>query len=175
MTYDFHGAFEAAGPTNFQAPLYDSPASPAAGTKFTANDAITSYVNGGFPASHLTLGVPFYGRGWTGVPSNGNDGLYQSVTGPTAAFPFSQEPGVADYKELETAGKINGSDTFFDPETESSWIYDGTNFWSIETPTSLAYKRQYIQQMGLGGVMMYSLEADDPSTTLLNAATGMGS
>jgi hypothetical protein len=27
--------------------------------------------------------------------------------------------------------------------------------------------------MNLGGVMMYSLEADDSSTTLLNAATGL--
>jgi GH18 family chitinase len=174
MTYDFHGAFEAAGPTNFQAPLYDSPNSPAAGTKFTANDAITNYLQHGFPAAKLTLGVPFYGRGWTGVPDGGQHGRYQTVTGPTASFPFSQEPGVADYKELQSAGLTNANDTFFDTQTESSWIYDGTNFWSIETPTSLAYKRQYIQQMGLGGVMMYSLEADDSSSTMLNAATGSG-
>jgi GH18 family chitinase len=174
MTYDFHGAFEAAGPTNFQAPLYDSPNSPAAGTKFTANDAISSYLNGGFPAAKLTLGEPFYGRGWTGVPDGGQHGRYQTVTGPTASFPFSDTPGVADWKELQSAGLITSSDTYYDSDSESSWIYNGNNFWSIETPASLEVKRQYVQNRGLGGVMMYSLEADDSSSTLLKAATGLG-
>jgi GH18 family chitinase len=173
MTYDFHGAFETTGPTNSQSPLYDAPASPAFGTKFTANDAVSSYIGGGFPSTKLTLGVPFYGRGWTGVPDGGQHGLYQTVTGPTAAFPLSQEPGVADYKELESAGLLTSSNIFYDSDSQSTWVYDGTNFWSIETPLTLALKRQYIQQMNLGGIMMYSLEADDPTTTLTDAATGM--
>jgi hypothetical protein len=33
-------------------------------------------------------------------------------------------------------------------------------------------KRRYIRDNSLAGVMMFSLESDDPSTTLLNAATG---
>ncbi len=171
--YDFHGAFETSGPTNFQSPLYDAPDSPAFGTKFTANDAISSYISGGFPSAKLTLGVPFYGRGWTGVPDGGQHGLYQTVTGPTAAFSYSQEAGVADYKELEAAGLLTSSNMFYDSDSQSTWVYDGTNFWSIETPTTLALKRQYIQQNNLGGIMMYSLEADDANTTLLDAATGL--
>jgi GH18 family chitinase len=173
MTYDMHGAFETNGPTNFQAPLYDTPASPAFGTAFTVNDAITHYLNGGYPAAKLTLGVPFYGRGWTGVPDGGQHGRYQTVTGPTAAFPLSQEPGVVDWKELQAAGKT--SNYYYDQDTKSTWIYDGTNFWSIDTPDSLTDKRQYIKDNNLGGVMMYSLEADDANSTLLNAATGFTS
>ncbi|MBS2537185.1 RICIN domain-containing protein [Catenulispora sp. NF23] len=173
MAYDFHGAFETTGPTNFQSPLYDAPESPAFGTKFTADDSVSAYISGGFPSTKLTLGVPFYGRGWTGVPAGGQNGLYQSVTGPTASFPLSVTPGVADYKELESAGKLTSSNLFYDSASESTWVYDGTNFWSIETPLTLALKRQYIQQMNLGGIMMYSLEADDPTTTLTDAATGM--
>ncbi|WP_073809098.1 glycosyl hydrolase family 18 protein [Kitasatospora sp. CB01950] len=172
MTYDMHGAFETNGPTNFQAPLYDSPASPAFGTGFTVNDAITHYLGGGFPAGKLALGVPFYGRGWTGAPDGGQHGRYQSVTGPTAPFPLSQQPGTAVWKELKAAG-LTGN-YYYDQQARSTWIYDGTNFWSIETPDSLADKRQYIKTMGLGGVMIYSLDGDDSSSTLLNAATGMG-
>jgi GH18 family chitinase len=63
--------------------------------------------------------------------------------------------------------------TSYDSDSESTWVYGGTNFWSIETPTTLALKRQYIQRQNLGGIMMYSLEADDASTTLVKAATGM--
>jgi GH18 family chitinase len=170
MTYDMHGAFEASGPTNFQAPLYDSPSSPAFRSGLTVDDAINHYLVRGFPANKITLGVPLYGRGWTGVPDNGKHGLYQSVTGPTAAFPFSQQEGVAMYKELAAAGKL--ANVLFDESSGGSWVYDGSNFISIESPRSLTVKRQYIKNKGLAGVMMYSLEADDPSSTLLNAATG---
>jgi GH18 family chitinase len=171
MTYDYHGAFETSGPTNFQAPLFDSPASPAYGKQFTINDSVNKWINSGFPANKLNLGVAFYGRGWTGVPDKGTHGLYQAVTGPTAAFQYSQQPGVVDYKELEAAGAL-ANHLYFDPTSDSSWVYDGTNFWSIETPFSLKYKYKYLMQKGLGGVMMYSLEDDDASSTLLNAATG---
>ncbi|MEN3304578.1 MAG: chitinase [Micromonosporaceae bacterium] len=170
MSYDMHGAWETTGPTNFQAPLYDSSSSPAAGSGLTVNDAINHYLMSGFPSDKLIMGVPLYGRGWTGVPDNGAHGLYQTATGPTDAYSYSQQPGVAMYKELESAGKL--ANVYFDPNSQSSWVYDGTNLWSTETAQSLAYKRQYIKDKGLAGVMMYSLEADDPSSTLVNAATG---
>ncbi|WP_203830229.1 glycoside hydrolase family 18 protein [Actinoplanes palleronii] len=171
MSYDMHGAWETAGPTNFNAPLYDSPASPSAGGKMTADDAVKAYLAGGFPAGKLTLGVPFYARGWTGVPAGDTFGLYQPVTGPTAAFPFSQQEGVAMYKELLAAGKL--TNPHYDPVSTSTWVHDGTNFFSVETPLSLAGKRRYIKDNGLAGVMMYSLESDDASATLLKAATGL--
>ena len=44
--------------------------------------AIDYYRQQGVPAHKLVLGVPFYGRGWTGVPSGGTNGLYQPATGP---------------------------------------------------------------------------------------------
>ncbi len=167
--YDFHGAFETNGPTDFQAPVYDTADSPSFGTGFTVDDATNSYLQAGFPASKLTLGVAFYGRGWTGVPAGSADGLYQPATGPTAAFPFSQQPGVADYKELEAGGELDDN-SFFDPDTQTSFVYDGTNFFTVETPQSLAYKDQYIAAKGLAGIMMYSLEADDAQATLFHAA-----
>lgn len=104
-------------------------------------------------------------------PGPDGDGLYQPATGPTAAFGSSQEAGVADWKELEAAGDL--SNLYEDPTTESAWDYDGTNFWSVETPETLFDKREYISQNGLGGIMMYSFEDDDANTTLTDAATGM--
>ena len=171
MAYDYHGAFETKGPTNAQAPLFDSPNSPSAGKQLTIDASVNNWLNRGFPAGKLNLGVAFYGRGWTGVPDNGTHGLYQSVTGASPAFPYSQQTGVVDYKELESAGKFTNN-LYFDPTTDSSWVYDGTNFWGIETPLSLKFKYAYLMQKGLGGVMIYSLEDDDASSTLLNAATG---
>jgi chitinase len=173
MTYDMHGAWEASGPTNFQAPLYDTALNPSTEPGLTANDAITTYLGNGFPASKTTLGVPFYARGWQGVPDNGAHGLYQSVTGATNPYPFSQQPGVAFYKELASDGKMTTANVFWDPVAKTTWVYDGTNFFGVETPKSLSAKRQYIKDKGLAGVMMYSLEADAPSTILLKAATNL--
>jgi GH18 family chitinase len=46
---------------------------------FTATRTIDAWVARGAPRSELVLGLPFYGRGWTGV--TGGDGLFQPADG----------------------------------------------------------------------------------------------
>ncbi|WP_228718287.1 glycosyl hydrolase family 18 protein [Kitasatospora acidiphila] len=184
MSYDMHGAWDATGPTNLQDPLHDSPDDPskavAPGTeKYNVDNAVNAFINGdpaygikgGFPANKLVLGVPFYFRGWTGVPAGGNSGLYQSATGPSAAQATSQAAGVAFWKELVATGKTGSADVHWDPTTQSSWIYDGTDFFTGDTPQAIAARGTYASGKGLGGIFAYSLEADDPSGTLVNAMT----
>ncbi|WP_442815420.1 glycosyl hydrolase family 18 protein [Streptomyces sp. NBC_01324] len=181
MTYDMHGSWDATGPTNHQDPLHDSPADPTApiepgSAKYNLDTAVTAYtdglpdygITGGFPASKLVLGVPFYWRGWTGVPAGTDYGLYQSATGPTPAKPLSQEAGLAAWKELSPTA----ANTHWDPVTESSWIYDGTNFWTGDTPQAIRARASYAAGKGLAGMFAFSLENDDASGTLLNAMTG---
>jgi chitinase len=48
-------------------------------------------------------------------------------------------------------------------------VYDGTNFYTGDTPTSITPKDNYVKSHGMGGAMMWSLENSDPGTTLLNA------
>src|SRR5579875_2593977 len=183
MTYDMHGAWDTTGPTNFQDPLYNSPddpsqAVPPGNEKYTIDTSIKAWttglpdynIPGGFPANKLVMGFPFYYRVWTGVAAGSNHGLYQTATGPSAAFSTSQTAGVADYKELAAAGLTsNPSDNFFDSTTQASWIYDGTNFYTGDTPQSIAAKTTYIKDNGLAGAMMFSLDAEDAGDTLLNA------
>jgi chitinase len=184
MSYDMHGAWDSTGPTNFQDPVHDSPNDPskaiAPGTeKYTVDNAVNAYLNGdaaygiagGYPAAKLVLGVPFYFRGWTGVPSGSNSGLYQSATGASAAQSTSQAAGVAFWKELVATGKTGSANVHWDPTTQSSWIYDGTNFFTGDTPQAIAARGSYATGKGLGGIFAYSLEADDPSGTLVNAMT----
>src|SRR5439155_1269803 len=78
MSYDLHGGWEATGPANHQAQLY-SPAGdpmtpvPPGNGKYSADNAAKAWttgdsaygIPGGFPASKLTVGYPFYYRGWT--------------------------------------------------------------------------------------------------------------
>ncbi|MFD0585666.1 glycosyl hydrolase family 18 protein [Dactylosporangium darangshiense] len=182
MTYDMHGGWEATGPTNHQAPLYTSPSDPSAtippgNGKYTIDSAVKAWttgdsgysIAGGFPAAKLTLGYPFYYRGWTGVPAGANHGLYQTATGPATGHAMSGNvPGVSFYKEL-TGFVNNPSYTYLDPVTKGAYFYDGTTFWSGDSPASIQAKADYQHCNGLGGAMMYSLEALDPAATLFNA------
>jgi chitinase len=180
MTYDMHGAWEATGPTNHQSPLFDVPADPMTpippGTnKYSVDTAVKAWttglpaysIPGGFPANRLTVGVPFYYRGWSGVQAGSNHGLYQSASGPASARSLSQTAGVAYYKEL--GGIVdNASTTFFDPATQASYFYNGSEFWTGESKQSIKAKIDYMHCKGLGGAMMFSLLDLDPATTLFN-------
>ncbi|WP_042385709.1 glycosyl hydrolase family 18 protein [Streptacidiphilus melanogenes] len=182
MTYDMHGAWDSTGPTNLQDPLHDTSADPsnpiAPGTaKYNIDETIKAYttgdsaygITGGFPASKLVLGVPFYFRGWTGVPAGSDYGLYQSATGASPAQTYTQEAGIADWKELAAKGLTSGSTVHWDPTTQSSWIYDGTNFYTGDTPQAITARGQYATTNGLGGIFAFSFEGDDASGTLINA------
>ncbi len=185
MTYDMHGGWEAQGPTNFQAPLKESAKDPSnpvppGKLKYSVATAVTAWtkglpeygITGGFPANKLYLGIPGYWRGWTGVQDGGAHGLYQKATDPSPQFNFSQQKGVAMWKELKTAGLTdNSADNFSDPDG-GTYIYDGTNWYGGCTPDDIKNKEQWAASQGLGGAFIYSLEDDDPQSTIGNAFVG---
>ncbi len=82
MTYDYNGAWDKT--TNHLAPLP------------SIDSTVRGYLKGGVPANKIVLGMPFYGRGWQGVPAR-NHGLLQTSTGPA---PGTYEPGADTYKVL---------------------------------------------------------------------------
>ena len=181
MTYDMHGGWEATGPTNFQDPLYAAPDDPSTpippGTaKYSIDGAVKAWttgdpaygIPGGFPANKLTIGYPFYYRGWKGVPATAN-GRYQTATAPADGSALSGNvPGVSFYKEL--VGFVDSpSATFFDDTTKASWFYRNGTFWTGDNAQSIKAKADYQHCSGLAGAMMYSLEALDSAVTLFNA------
>jgi chitinase len=181
MTYDMHGAWDAAGPTNFQDPLYDTPDDPSTpippGTaQYNIDGSVKAWttgdpaygIPGGFPANKLTIGYPFYYRGWRGVPDGGRSGLYQSATGGATGHPHSGNvAGVSFYKEL--LGFVdNPAYTHFDDTTKATWFYNGDTFWTGDNAQSIKAKADYAHCKGLAGAMMYSLEALDAGATLFN-------
>lgn len=182
MTYDMHGGFEPTGPTNFADQLYESPNDPSSvvppgNEKYATDNAIRAWtvgdaadgILGGFPASKLTIGIPFYYRGWTGVPAGSNHGLYQTATAPApGAADSGNVPGIKMYKEL--LGVVNNpADTFWDPLSESAYFYDGQNFWTGESAQSIQARMDYVHCTGLAGAMMFSMyDLDSPNNTLFN-------
>ncbi|WP_198664459.1 glycosyl hydrolase family 18 protein [Jiangella endophytica] len=151
--YDLHGTWrpDLAG---HQANTNDDPANPLEdGQRFSVDAAMSYYVDRGVPPSQLTVGIPLYGRGWTGVTDGGTNGAWQPATG-AAPGEFPEEPGTDRYRNLR------GGQIFHDEDVLASWSYDGTEFWSFDDPWLVDKKADYITAGGFGGAMWWDLAGD---------------
>ena len=168
MSYDMHGAWE--NVTNFHAPLMASAADPTRALEYDTDHALQGWLAGGTPPSKLVMGLPFYGRGWKGVPAGpAGDGLYQTATGGGAQGTY--EAGIEDYKVLKTLGAAYKQ--FRHPETRALWVFSASDgiFWNYDDPTAIGEKTTYIKSKGLGGAMFWELSGDDASGTLITAVS----
>jgi len=165
--YDFHGTWETS--TNHASPLFDSPQDPDRADNFYLDYTVNGFLKAGVPARKLVLGIPLYGRGWTGVP-NINHGLYQTSTAPAPFDPadYLQTPGVETYLSLSTATS-NGYKSYFDRKRIAVWFYnDATQtFWSYDDPKTVQLKTIYINGRGLGGAFVWAVKDDDVNATLI--------
>jgi chitinase len=184
--YDLHGTWESS--TNHQAALFESRRDPAFGDGLSMEPIVEAYLDAGVPARKIVLGIPLYGRGWTGVPDV-NHGLYQPAT---AAAPVSLTdgtglcpaidgsvsgcdplltPGVATYSTLSTLTS-NGYASYFDRRRIAKWLYDPSTqtFWTFEDPLIVRLKMLYVMhrvQGGLGGAFVWAVKDDDASGTVV--------
>ncbi|MEW4336562.1 glycosyl hydrolase family 18 protein [Chromobacterium vaccinii] len=166
MTYDFHGGWDAKGPTNFQSNLYRDPAAPVTGDQvyYNVDDAVKTLVGAGVSRAKINVGLPFYGRGWAGVAAGPKgDGLYQVATGPAKG---TYEQGIEDYRVLVT----RSAKQFNSPVAKQLWTYDGNEFWSYDDPATIRGKLDYVRSQQLGGVFSWSLDGDDAQSTLLKTS-----
>jgi chitinase len=157
MTYDFFGAFDADGPTAPHSPLNSYAGIPQ--PNFYSDYAIQLYKQKGVPANKLLLGIGFYGRGWTGVSST-NGGLNQPASGPA---PGAYEQGIQDYKLLVTQCPPTGT------VAGTAYGYCGGQWWSFDTPATIAGKMSYKKSQGLGGAFFWELSGDTGNGALITA------
>ncbi|WP_264201218.1 glycoside hydrolase family 18 chitinase [Streptomyces antimicrobicus] len=160
MTYDFFGAWAAQGPTAPHSPLTSYPGIPQAG--FNSADAIAKLKSKGIAGSKLTLGIGFYGRGWTGVTQAAPGG---TATGPAQG---TYEQGIEDYKVLKNSCPANGT------VAGTAYAKCGSNWWSYDTPATIAGKMSWAKQQGLRGAFYWEFSGDTTNGELANAVhTGL--
>ena len=151
--------------------MFESPLDPARGEGFTVDGTVSAYLKAGVPAQKLVLGVPSYGRGWTGVPSKAH-GLYQTSTGaaPSPAGDTLATDGVATYRTLATFPS-NGYTVYHDFLSFADWMYAPASqtFWTYDDVDTVAVKMAYakLRAGGLGGAFEWALKDDDANATLL--------
>ncbi|GHF38090.1 chitinase [Streptomyces mashuensis] len=155
MTYDYFGAWDAKGPTAPHSPLTSYPGLPKQG--FTAEATIQKLTSLGIPPAKLMLGLGFYGRGWTGVTQSAPGG---SATGPAKG---TSEDGFEDYRVLRTkcpaTGTVGGT----------AYAKCGSDWWSYDTPATVAAKTAWKNRQGLGGTFFWELGGDTPDGELIKA------
>jgi chitinase len=165
MTYDFHGTWEST--TGHQAAFTGD------SNGYDIETAVKAYLDAGVPAEKIVLGAPLYTRAWSGV-ADGGDGGY--AEGSSGAAPGTFEAGNYDYKDLlaRVQNPSSGWDLYWDDTAQASYLYNASQdiFTSFETPTSIALKAQWAEDLGLGGMMFWDLSNDATNSpeSLINAA-----
>ncbi|MEO8670426.1 MAG: glycosyl hydrolase family 18 protein [Tahibacter sp.] len=165
MTYDYYGGWN--GELGHHAGLYSLPNEPEPG--FSTDATVSGLINAGVPVSKLAVGVAMYGRGWQGVTGVQANNPF-SGTGGAALSPGTWEPGVLDYRQIETqfAGGANGTgangySTGYDALAQAPWAWNGAagKLVTYESPRSAKAKAQYAMSRGLAGVFAWEIDADN--------------
>lgn len=153
MTYDLHGSWDAY--TDFNAPLY-TPAGQSPQDKASVDAAVRTWLNCGFPAGKLVMGVPFYGYADQGA-SSANSGLWQRFSsGKAVGF----DSICANY--LSNASFRS----FYDSTAQVPWLYGNSVFVSYDDEASIRKKAQYAVSRGLLGVGAWELGFDKNAVLL---------
>ena len=156
MCYDWYNAVEKN--TGHDSPLYTSAADPK---QISIDNAVRMNLAAGVPKRKLIIGVPFYGRKWTGVEAT-NDGLWQPINAPRGA----------DIVYGDVALLINeqGYRRFWDATAAAPYLYNAETktFITYNDAQSEASRTAYVQKLGLGGLMFWQYTGD-PGNVLLDA------
>lgn len=123
------------------APKHHSPLYASENTKGSCEGAVKAHIEAGVPVSQLVLGVPFYGRGGTALPS------------------------FVDYKDVKTDGEFV---EMWDEKAQAPYLADkdGILVLGYDTPKSLKLKCDFIKENGLLGGMYWEYAGDNDSADL---------
>jgi chitinase len=188
MAFDFHGGWESW--TDFNSPLRRDPAAPPVGGVIEATwstaGSVVYFLANGVPAHKLSLGIPFYGKEYVGVPDV-NRGLYQSH-GPQPAndsptYHDLVDTGLSDANLTPigpTAAKgsgagINGFTRYVGGPALAPWLYNptlyGGTFISFVDPQAVALRMALVHAFDLRGAWAWEISNDSNAYDLVDAMT----
>ncbi|KAL4419580.1 hypothetical protein ABPG77_003606, partial [Micractinium sp. CCAP 211/92] len=171
MTYDFHGAWELR--VNHHTPWKD----PQGGTLDIVStlDFYTRVAK--WPKSKLNLGLVTYGRSWKLLPATctAAPGLPSppgsQASGPGPASKCTGEAGFHSWAEIRRMIATGLMKVAIDRTAKAAYLETPAREWiSFELPETLWMKGVAARQLGLGGLMVWTADLDDSSSTMLKVA-----
>lgn len=164
MIYDYAGSWNTS--TGHLAPLYGRTGVNST-EKWNANYVFAQYLAAGAPRQKLFFGVPFYARGWRGVPGT-NNGLYQTLAGQSAG---TWGTGTYGYRDIVCYLTNSPAvyNRFWDANVRAPYVYapslEGGLFITYDDVQSVTAKANYSITNQFGGMMAWELSGDVPTGT----------
>ncbi|WEK55483.1 MAG: glycosyl hydrolase family 18 protein [Candidatus Cohnella colombiensis] len=159
MTYDYSGSWDVSAYHN--APLYyDKNSTSPSAARFHVNGGVTGHLNGGVPNYKLVMGLPFYGKGWTGCPPTGQ---YQLCEGGTVAEFGTWESRTFDFSDIEDNYlNQNGYVRYWNEAAKVPYLYNSElhTYISYNDEASMLYSTSYLRSLDLAGVMSWEISGD---------------
>ncbi|XP_075167847.1 putative chitinase 10 [Haematobia irritans] len=128
------------------------------------NNTIQYWLQKGVPASKINMGVALIGRSFEINPSAALEFKLPAI-GPGISGSYTNESSYISYMEM---CQIRQRIEKLDPKASATDITDGGSvlqfrnyWWTYENCESLEMKLNYLQEMKLGGIVIWSLENDD--------------
>lgn len=187
MSYDISGSWMSKSGPN--APLKASP------SRYDSSvvQSVAAWHKAGIPSNKIVVGIPFYG---TALKTNSavtlKSRMYVPLAKPSAIKgdkydELSADPcpgakksysGSFQWRSIVSAGitkNKNGWKSYWDTTSSTPYAFRAKDkhLLSFDNAKSLKEKINYVKQHGLGGAMVWSLEMDDASHTLLGALQGV--
>ena len=181
MGYDFHGMFDGDGAnSDFHSNLFLDPENPNQ-NNFSVDLAIAGpdgFLAYNVPKEKLILGIPSYARA-VRVSKSENNNLYQPIV--------TSNPFVADMDDASNPSAASGSESYYstilgsltgdaaldfrtyekktlsnDYGQYANWAFKDDIFASYDSAETVKTKAKYVNDQGLGGMMMWEMIADVP-------------
>ena len=156
MTYDYHGDWS--NDTNFNAPFDSPPDDPDGQQNWSVSHSMNHWASRPVANSKLVMGIPFYGRSFSGVSST-NDGLFNSFSSSSSETYYNIQQNIKPQSDYEY---------HWHSGAKVPWLYsavEGT-FISYDNESSISNKCNFVNNNGFGGVMCWEL-SQDASNTLI--------
>lgn len=144
MTYDMYGAWNET--TGHQAPLYTSDSDPLESDERSSIDDTVTYLidEKGVDSSKIVIGSAFYTRGWQGVSSDENNGLFQPVEKIAQDADGSKTSGAINQLPAKSGdgGRLGGVWSY-NAINELQQIYPDINeYWDDEAKAPYLYSEE---------------------------------
>ncbi|KAH8273535.1 hypothetical protein KR018_012400 [Drosophila ironensis] len=161
MAYDFHFYRRDMPFTGLNAPLHARSEEHSLMATFNIEYTVQWWLRNGLEPHRLVLGLPTYGHSFRLV-----NPLNRRLGAPASGYGKCGQLGFTTFSETCQCGNNNAMPVYtYDLETCSPYLSVLEEWISYENQTSIACKANYAKSLGLGGVMIFSLNTDD----LLNA------
>ena len=178
MTYDMAGSWS-------QKALHHSPLYPGKGAEYGASvsEVVDYLLSLGVSPGKINIGSPLYSQAWIVAAENGEKALGKEVDAKKAQGTLAS--GQFQWFELVKMETRSGWQALFDAESSAAYLYNNDPeslhyqyFLSYESHRSLQAKLDYVNEMGLGGMIVWasggdSVEMGYPMLTQMAGGLGL--